>query len=45
LIVLALAGWAAVALLLVVLALPSARGPNRYGQDPHDRTDFVEVFK
>ncbi len=41
----ALVGWAAVALVLVILALPGVRGPNRYGPDPLDRTDFQDVFR
>ncbi|HEY1214403.1 MAG TPA: DUF805 domain-containing protein, partial [Bryobacteraceae bacterium] len=44
-IVIGFVGWVAVALALIVLALPGMRGRNRYGQDPLDRTDFAEVFK
>ena len=31
-------------LLLVLLALPGTNGPNDYGPDPQDDTDFEEVF-
>lgn len=34
----------AVIVLLVLLALPGTKGPNDYGPDPRDDTDFEEVF-